>query len=123
MADVEAWHCRCGTKYPRHRKTCPACGAMRVIDPVNCCGSAIYWCPQVAEFECPTHGGFNTCCEHPERHTPLARFEVQAKAIMKWWRENREQPDQDDEAGLLPGPEVDPGQVLEVDAPAAGGAS
>lgn len=57
----------------------------------TCCGSEIYWCPSVGEFECPTHGGFNTCCERPERHTPLPRFEVQAKALLKWWRENREE--------------------------------
>lgn len=56
----------------------------------SCCGSDIYWCPRAAKFECPIHGGFNTCCDQPERHTPLTRFETQANALLKWWRENRE---------------------------------
>lgn len=54
----------------------------------SCCASEIYWCPRVGRMECPTHGGFDTCCDHPERHTPLLGFEPQAFALLKWWREN-----------------------------------
>lgn len=55
----------------------------------DCCGTGIYWCPTAGEFQCPTHGGHDTCCDHPERHTPLSRFGVQAEALLKWARERR----------------------------------
>lgn len=56
----------------------------------ECCGSDIYWCPRAGRFECPTHGGHDVCCDRPERHTPLDRFEVQAKALLRWWQEERQ---------------------------------
>lgn len=27
-----------------------------------------YWCPTAGEYESPCHGGFDTCCSHPELH-------------------------------------------------------
>lgn len=56
----------------------------------DCCGTGIYWCPTAGEFQCPTHSGHDTCCDRPEHHTPLARFEVQAEALRKWWQEERQ---------------------------------
>jgi hypothetical protein len=39
--------------------------------PRRFCCSKPYWCPTVDEIECPTHGGFSTCCHAPELHEPL----------------------------------------------------
>lgn len=63
--------------------------AQRVAD-ASCCGTDIYWCPTAGRMECPAHSGFDVCCERPERHTPLAQFEPQATALLKWWKENRQ---------------------------------
>jgi hypothetical protein len=30
-----------------------------------------YFCPSAGEVECPRHGGFGTCCAHPDGHRPL----------------------------------------------------
>jgi rubrerythrin len=32
LSDVanDMWHCRCGKRYPAHRKTCPTCGQPRI---------------------------------------------------------------------------------------------
>lgn len=54
-----------------------------------CCADEIYWCPRAARMKCPVHGGLDACCDQSERHTPLAQFEVQAKALLKWWMEDR----------------------------------
>lgn len=63
--------------------------AQRVAD-ASCCGTDIYWCPTAGRMECPAHSGFDVCCERPERHTPLAQFEPQATALLKWWKETRQ---------------------------------
>lgn len=39
-----------------------------------CCGDALFWCPTVEQIECEIHGGFSTCCEHPERHVTISRL-------------------------------------------------
>jgi hypothetical protein len=31
----------------------------------------IYYCPSSSQYECPVHGGFDVCCDHPEKHIPL----------------------------------------------------
>jgi hypothetical protein len=30
----------------------------------------VYYCPTTYETECPRHGGFDVCCDHPEVHIP-----------------------------------------------------
>lgn len=55
----------------------------------SCCGADMFWCPRVGRMECPTHGGFKVCCDRPDRHTALVDFEPQAKAILKWWMDER----------------------------------
>lgn len=36
-----------------------------------------YFCPSGGETECcPKHSGFDTCCDAPERHIPLAEVEA-----------------------------------------------
>lgn len=33
--------------------------------------TSLYFCPTVREVESATHGGFDTCCAHPELHVPM----------------------------------------------------
>lgn len=38
------------------------------------CGCAdLYFCPASDDVECPRHGGFDICCDRPERHVPVPR--------------------------------------------------
>lgn len=32
-----------------------------------CCAKS-YFCPEVGQFECAEHGGFDTCCDRPDLH-------------------------------------------------------
>jgi len=36
--------------------------------PEHCCTvcCSLYICPTSKEWECPTHGGFDVCCDHPD---------------------------------------------------------
>lgn len=47
---------------------------------MNCCGDALYWCYASGSLECRIHGGFETCCDEPESHVSLARFEEEWRA-------------------------------------------
>ena len=40
---------------------------IRASGGFRCCDSG-YYCPAAGENECAVHGGFDVCCEHPERH-------------------------------------------------------
>ncbi|MFF8840525.1 hypothetical protein [Streptomyces sp. NPDC015130] len=39
-------------------------------------GASVYYCPEAGQVESECHGGFDTCCGHPELHEPI----VAAKA-------------------------------------------
>lgn len=39
----------------------------------DCCG--IYFCPSAKQLECPTHGGFDKCCNNPEQHKNIEEME------------------------------------------------
>lgn len=40
------------------------------MDQALCTHPQVYWCPASGENECPTCGGFETCCDRPELHEP-----------------------------------------------------
>jgi len=46
-------------------------GPMSGIDPVLCCGDALFWCPSAEDVKCKIHDGYANCCEHPERHVSI----------------------------------------------------
>lgn len=31
----------------------------------------LYFCPTSGHVECPTHGGFDVCCNRPDLHQPI----------------------------------------------------
>lgn len=39
----------------------------------NRCCSQVYWCPTSGDWECAEHGGFDICCNWPDRHRPRLR--------------------------------------------------
>lgn len=56
--------------------TCGVVGLDRlvadVIDATGCCST--FWCPTVDAVECPTHGGFDVCCDRPDLHRATAEL-------------------------------------------------
>lgn len=54
---------------------------VKTAEPRVCCDN-VYWCPEGKEIECPQHGGFDVCCEHPESHkAPEAALQEYAQEI------------------------------------------
>lgn len=37
-------------------------------DLPDCSHPRLYWCPTAGENECPDCGGFDVCCDSPQRH-------------------------------------------------------
>ncbi|MFB7359608.1 hypothetical protein [Streptomyces gardneri] len=44
-----------------------------MIEPEHVCrpGASVYYCPTIGELESDCHGGFDTCCSHPDLHRVL----------------------------------------------------
>jgi hypothetical protein len=41
------------------------------LNPLDCCGDALYWCPTAQAVECGIHSGFTRCCDMPELHRSI----------------------------------------------------
>jgi hypothetical protein len=50
--------------------------------PIEAACCELFWCPTVNEVECPTHGGFSVCCEHPELHIPVETFVLAQRDVI-----------------------------------------
>jgi hypothetical protein len=64
--------------WPTGQESTHAFAALKTV----AAGVSIYYCPNSGEWERKPGGGFDTCCDTPERHVPLPILAARPRHVM-----------------------------------------